>query len=141
LVDYVCRRPATQITRSGASEAFAPPDGKLIYYRKTRLRAIWSVSAEGGVEKPVPELQRFDRIFRSWGVVRQGIYFISQEERPQQTVRFFSFDTRQVSPILTLDKEPVWDYPDVALSSDGRRLLTARLDLEVNDLMMTTNFR
>jgi hypothetical protein len=29
----------------------------------------------------------------------------------------------------------------VALSSDGRMLLTARLDQEVNDLMLLENFR
>ena len=131
---------ATQITRGGASEGFPSPDGKLIYYIRVGWGAIWSVPTDGGVEKPVPELQRFDRIFRSWGVVGQGIYFISREEGPRQTVRFFSFETRQVSPILTLDKEPIWDYPAVALSPDGRRLLTARLDLEVNDLMMVENF-
>lgn len=87
------------------------------------------------------ELQHYDHIFRSWGVVPQGIYFMSKEEGPRQTVRFFSFATRQVTPLLTLDREPIWNYPDVALSPDGRRLLTARLDQEVNDLMLIENFR
>lgn len=132
---------ATQITHHGACEAFASPDGKLIYYTKVGWGAIWSVPTEGGDEKPVPELKRYDRIFRTWGIMREGIYFMSREEGSQQTVRFFSFATRQVSSLLTLDKEPIWSYPDVALSSDGRRLLTARLDQEVNDLMLIENFR
>jgi Tol biopolymer transport system component len=132
---------ATQITRSGACEAFSSPDGKLLYYTKRGWGAIWTVPAEGGPEEPVPELQRYDRIFRSWGVIRDGIYFMSREQGPRQTVWFFSFATRQVSPLLTLDKEPIWSYPDVALSADGSRLLTAHLDQEVNDLMLIQNFR
>jgi len=132
---------ASQITRGGGCEAFASPDGRLLYYTPRGWSAIWSVPADGGPEEPVPELQRYDRIFRSWGIVPQGIYFISREERAHQTVRFFSFATRQISPLLTLSKEPIWDYPDVALSSDGRRLLTAWLEQEVNDLMLIDNFR
>jgi eukaryotic-like serine/threonine-protein kinase len=137
----VAAGPATQITRSGACEAFPSPDGKLLYYTKRGWGAIWAVAAEGGPEEPVTELQRYDRIFRSWGIIPEGIYFMSREEGSRQTVRFFSFAIRQVSSLLTLDKEPIWSYPDVALSSDGRRLLTARLDQEVNDLMMIENFR
>jgi len=133
--------PATQITRGGGCEAFSSPDGKLLYYTKRGWGAIWTVPTEGGPEKPVPELERYDRIFRSWGIIREGIYFMSREEGPRQTVRFFTFATRQVSSLLTLDKEPIWNYPDVALSSDGSRLLTARLDQEVNDLMLIENFR
>lgn len=132
---------ATQLTHQGACEAFGSPDGKLVYYTKHEWGAIWSVPAGGGAERPVPELQRFNRIFRSWGVVKQGIYFMSKEEGPRHVVRFFSFATRQVTPLLTLEKEPIWNYPDLALSPDGRRLLTARLDQEVNDLMLIENFR
>ena len=131
--------PATQLTHSGAGEALPSPDGKLVYF--TKRGTIWTVPADGGPEKPVPELERFDRIFRSWGMVKEGIYFMSKEEGPRQIVRFFSFATRQVTPLLTSDKEPIWDYPDVALSPDGRRLLTARIDQEVNDLILIENFR
>jgi Tol biopolymer transport system component len=133
--------PAIQITRGGACEAFSSPDGKVLYYTKRGWGAIWNVPAEGGAEKPVPELQRYDRIFRSWGIIREGIYFMSREQGSRQTVRFFNFATRQVTSLLTLDKEPIWSYPDVALSADGRRLLTGRLDQEVNDLMLIENFR
>jgi Tol biopolymer transport system component len=134
--------PAMQLTYHGASEAFASPDGKLVYYSKPDpWGAIWSVPADGGPEKPVPELTRFDNIYRSWGVVQQGIYFISKEQRPKQMVRFFSFATRRVTPLLTLNGEPAWDVPDVALSWDGRRLLVVRLDRKVDDLMLIKNFQ
>ena len=129
-----------QITRSGACEAFASPDGKLIYFTNHQWGAIWAAPVEGGQEQPVPELKSFDRIFRSWGVLDQGIYFMSRQDKPHQTIRFFSFATRKVTPLLILDKEPIWDYPDVSVSPDGRRLLSANLDQEVNDLMLMENF-
>jgi hypothetical protein len=73
--------------------------------------------------------------------VQQGIYFISKEQGPHQIVRFFSFATRQITELLTLEGGPTWNSPDVALSSDGRRLLIARLDQETNDLMLIKNLR
>lgn len=143
--DQVWRMPVIggapiQLTRHGGSEAFASPDGKLIYYTKDSWGALWTVPVEGGPEKPLPELERFDKIFRSWGVIDQGIYFIARENTPHQTIRFFSFATHQVTSLVTLDKEPIWNYPDVTLSNDGRRLLYACLDQEVNDLMLIENF-
>ncbi|HXE14513.1 MAG TPA: protein kinase [Bryobacteraceae bacterium] len=132
---------ASQVTYSGASEAFASPDGKLVYFTKRPWSAIWSVPVDGGSEKPLPALERFDKIFRSWGVLAQGIYFISREDTPRQTIRFYSFDTGRITKVMKLDKDPIWDYPDIALSNDGRLLLTACLDQEVNDLMLIENFR
>ena len=129
-----------QLTRHGGSEAFASPDGKLVYYTKDRWGAIWTVPVGGGPEKTLPELERFDKIFRSWGVIDRGIYFITREDAPHQTVRFFSFATRQITSLVILDREPIWNYPDVALSNDGHRLLSACLDQEVNDLMLIENF-
>jgi eukaryotic-like serine/threonine-protein kinase len=131
---------ATQLTYGGASEAFASPDGKLVYFTKRTWGAIWTVPVDGGTEKPVPELQRYDRIFRSWGVVDRGIYFISKQDGVHQTIRFFSFPTRRITSLVTLDGEPIWNYPDVALSGDGRQLLSACLDQEFNDLMLVENF-
>lgn len=144
--DQIWRIPAeggsaAQITRSGASEAFASPDGKLLFFTKQSWAAIWTVPVAGGEEKPVPELASFNKIFRSWGLLDRGIYFISREDTPHQTIRFFSFATRQVSPVLEVDKPPIWDYPDLAISRDERLLLFACLDHEVNDLMLIENFR
>ncbi|MBV8867272.1 MAG: serine/threonine-protein kinase [Acidobacteriaceae bacterium] len=131
---------AVQVTYGGGSEAFASPDGKRVYFTKTAWSALWSVPVDGGPEQPVRELEHFDKIFRSWGIVDRGIYFISKEDLPHQTIRFFSFATRQVTPLVRLDREPIWDYPDLVLSRDGSLLLSACLDQEVNDLMLIENF-
>ena len=99
-----------------------------------------SITIGGGPELPVPELAQFS-ISRSWGGIRDGIYFIARENQTPQSVRFFRFGTRRVDTILRLEKDPGWIFPALALSSDGRRLLTVQTDREVNDLMMITNFR
>jgi Tol biopolymer transport system component/serine/threonine protein kinase len=132
-----------QLTHDGAYESRPSPDGRTVYYTKstsTGCCEMWSIPVGGGPELPVAELARFS-ISRSWGVIRDGIYFIARENQMRQSVRFFSFATRQVTTILRLDKDPGWIFPALALSSDGRRLLAVQTDREVNDLMMITNFR
>jgi Tol biopolymer transport system component len=134
---------ATQVTFGGAYEGRTSDDGT-IYFRKSTpggCCAIWSVPAAGGREEPVPELEKFARISRSWGALKQGIYFIAKENEPRQTVRFFSFGTREVADVVRLDKEPDWSYLGLAMSADGRYLLTVQIDREANDLMMIENFR
>jgi Tol biopolymer transport system component len=134
---------AFQVTRGGAYEGRPSPDGRTVYYTKSTSAgccSMWSIAVGGGPELPVPELAQFS-LSRSWGVIRDGIYFIARENQTRQSVRFFSFATRQVAEILRLEKDPGWIFPALALSSDGRRLLTVQTDREVNDLMMITNFR
>jgi len=65
---------------------------------------------------------------------------MSKQDGVHQTIHFFSFATRRITSLVTLDKEVIWNYPNVALSHDGRRLLSVRLDQEVNDLMLIENF-
>ncbi len=144
--DQIWKIPATggtpiQLTHGGASEAIASPDGQFVYFTKQVWGPIWSVPSSGGPEQPLTALKTFNKIFRSWGVVKQGIYFMSREDAPHQTIRFFSFASGRVTPLVILSKEPIWDYPDLALSRDGRQLLAACLDQEVNDLMQIENFR
>jgi Tol biopolymer transport system component len=132
--------PPVQITHGGATEGFASPDGKTVYFTNHVWGAIGSVPVNGGPEKIVPELAKYDKLFRSWGIIGRGIYFLSREDAPHQTIRFFSFSTKRVTPLVTLEKEPIWDYPDVALSQQGRLILFAYLDQEINDLMLIENF-
>jgi hypothetical protein len=135
---------AVQVTFGGSYEGRPSPDGNTIYFRKSTpggCCAIWSVPAAGGQEEPVPELEKFATISRSWGVLEEGIYFIAKENEPRQTVRFFSFGTREVADVVRLDKEPDWSYLGLAMSAHGRYLLTVQIDREANDLMMIENFR
>jgi len=132
-----------QLTHTGAFEAVPSPDGKLVYFTKQVHGpecAIWSVPAAGGPEEIVPELETFNRISRGWGVTERGIYFMSYEDSPQQTVRLFNFKTQKITPLFALEKQVQWGVPSLALSADGRYALAVQLDHTVNDLMMIENF-
>jgi hypothetical protein len=89
----------------------------------------------------VEELVNFRGIRRSWGVIERGIYFVSYEESPQQTVQFLSFQTRKISALFLLEKPLASFGPALALSRDGRYALAAQLDHAVDDLMMIEDFR
>ncbi len=129
-----------QITTRGAMEGFPSADGRVLYFSNRPWGTISTVPVNGGPEKVLPELAQYHKIFRSWGVVNRGIYFLSRQDSPQQTIRFFSFATRRVTSLAILAKEPIWNYPNVALSQDGRLMLFAYLDRDINDLMLIENF-
>jgi hypothetical protein len=77
-----------------------------------------------------------------WGVLKQGTYFIAKENEPREAVCFFSCGAREVAAhVVRLDKEPDWAFLGLAMSVDGRSLLTVQIDREANDLMMIENFR
>ena len=135
---------AIQVTHSGAFEAHPSPDGGSIYFSKQPPQqgsAIWSVPASGGIEKSVPELQSFHSIGRCWGTTEQGIYFISYEDSPRQTVRFLSFQSHKVTVLFSLPKQIQWGVSALSLSRDGRYAMAAQYDHAVNDLSMIENFR
>jgi dipeptidyl aminopeptidase/acylaminoacyl peptidase len=132
-----------RVTHMGANEAMPAANG-LVYFTKDVPGAsgtIWSVPAAGGPERPVPQLTEFGGITRSWGVLREGIYFLSKDELSRQVVRFLSFRTNRVTALFAIPKETMWDVPAVALSQDGRYALIVQLDHRINDLVMIDHFR
>jgi len=130
-----------QLTHTGASEGFESPDGKLFYFSKDRqIYGLWSVPVEGGEEKLAPEFSQVG-YRRSWGVLPQGLYFITKEETPRQTIKFYSFAARRLFPLVTVEKEPLYFQPGLALSPDGRLLLYAQRDSRVHDILLLENFR
>jgi Tol biopolymer transport system component len=135
---------AIQVTHTGADEARPSPDGNAVYFRKSTPAGcceIWSVPVAGGPEEAVPELKGFTTVSRSWCVQNQGIYFIARQNEPRQKVRLLNFATREVADVVTLEKDPDWDFLGLAVSPDGRSLLTVQIDREADDLMLMENFR
>lgn len=134
---------ATQVTRNGGREPLCSADGKIVYYTKGFGGApIWSVPSGGGLERPVAGMEAFDSVDRLWGVLQQGIYFISwQAGAAQQRIQFFSFPARRVATLGDWDSRERSTTPDLALSADGCHLLAVHKDQEINDLMMIQNFR
>ena len=60
---------------------------------------------------------------------------------PRRTIQFYSFATRHVTPLLTIEKDPLYFQPGLTISPDGRLLLYAQRDAKVNDLLLLENFR
>ena len=127
-----------QITHHGAFDGYESPGGKLLYYTKYS-GGIWSVPVDGGPEQLVPELRDAPYV-RSWGVSKEGIYFVDNRARPA-SVRVFNFRTRRLTTLLAPPGEIPSGTPSLAIAPDGRWLLVARIQYRVNDLMMIENFR
>ena len=131
-----------QLTRGGGAEAAESPDGRTIYYTKVPEMGpgLWTVPAGGGHEERVLESVRFGY----WAVARGGIYFIDFDvpRDAPRPVRFFDFQSRQVTQVGTVENTVSWsNTPGFAISPDGRSLLYTSLESTDADLMLVDNFR
>jgi Tol biopolymer transport system component len=128
---------AVQVTRKGGREAFESPDGKFVYYVKSHgLLGIWRIPVEGGEEVRV--LDRGSQGF--WGIAEAGIYFAEPDAKPNPTIHFFSFATRRLTQIATLEKRLIQtNLGAFAVSLDGRWILCTQLDRAESDIMLVEN--
>ena len=130
-----------QVTRHGAYESFASSDGQTLYYTKDRgVYGIWSVPVSGGDEKPVPELSRAG-YWRSWGIARDGLYFVTNGHSTGFVLKLFDFARRNVADLMTMEKEPLWLGAGLGVSTDGKSVLYAQSDHVINDIMLVEGFR
>jgi hypothetical protein len=133
--------PATQVTQGGGYESFESPDGKLLYYSKDDAPGLWSVPVDGGAGTRVLDSVRHFW----WALADIGIYFVNaddgQHPGAQRQLSFFSFETRKVVPVGTLNREIPPDTPSLAASRDGRRLLVLGREQSGSDLILVDNFR
>jgi Tol biopolymer transport system component len=133
--------PASQLTRKGGFEAVEAPDGKTLYYSKGYTDGLWTVPSTGGEEHPVAELAEAG-YWRSWTMTQDGIYFVARTgSAPPRPLKFFSFATRRVTQIGTVDKDPLRWVPGLAISPDGRWLLYAQIEQDTSTIMLVENFR
>jgi Tol biopolymer transport system component len=127
---------AVQLTRGGAWEALASPDGKALYFIRDRTRpGLWSIPVEGG--KETAELNPV--WISNWTLTPEGIYFVDFNGEPALKFRRFGSPT-----IRTLGAVPKlsWDFmPNVTVTSDGRWFAWSQYDRHGADLMLIENFR
>jgi Tol biopolymer transport system component len=141
--DYqLWRVPATggepvQITRKGAFESFAAPDGKTILYTSGNSgKGIWQVGIDGGEENPVAELANAG-FWRSWVVTESGVYYISRAEKPPYRLKHFDFATRRTEEIWTTEKQPLRYHSGLSASPDAKWLLYSQYDQSTSNIMLT----
>jgi len=128
---------AMQVTKKGGFAALESPDGRFVYYSNG---PIWRVPVNGGEEMPIPGFSEAVP-WGQWAVSEPGIYFVRLEASSSRShIEFFSFATRQVTEIATLEKKIVGG-PSLSVSSDGRRILFAQIDRNDSDLVFVENFR
>ncbi|MDQ2747804.1 MAG: hypothetical protein M3T96_11165, partial [Acidobacteriota bacterium] len=126
---------AVQITKQGAFEMFAAPDGKTIIYSKGVGKfGLWQVGVDGADEKPIPELAEVGAL-RSWFVGQKGVYFTAFDTQPPFHIKFFDFATRQTKQITDTDKSPLNYYANLSVSPDGKKILYARQDQSASAIM------
>jgi Tol biopolymer transport system component len=133
---------AVQLTHGGGAEAFESPDGRTVYYTKVPEigPGLWTVPAAGGEEAAVLPSVRFGY----WAVAQNGIYFIDFGVPPDapRPVNFYSFRSRHVIPVGTVEKTAAWtNTPGFAVSPDGRWLLYSSLESTDADLILVDRFR
>ena len=119
---------AVQITKQGAFEMFAAPDGRRIIYSKGGGKSgLWSVETDGADEKPLPELINAGA-WRSWFVGRNGVYYTEFSAQPPFRLKFFDFAARRIKEIAAVEKSPLLYYSNLSVSADGKKILYARQD-------------
>lgn len=131
-----------QLTRTSGFEAFESPDGSLLYFTKGRTQAgLWSMPVDGAAESAV-----VDGVHSSfWSVANDGIFFVDYNPDAARTahkpVKFFSFETRQVREVASIDKEISNSSPAFSVTRDGRSILWTQIDQRGAQLILVENFR
>ena len=143
-VMQICRVPIeggepTPLTTQGGYAPRTPSVDERIYY--SRDHEIWSVSHAGGDERRVMGIPARPAEFNdSWALSAAGIYFINPDpHRPG--IDFFQLGSARIVRVVDLPGRPAPWGGELALSSDGKRLLYPQLDAIESDIMLVNNFR
>jgi len=112
-----------QVTHHGSFAAFESYDAKTIYYSRFNGAGIWSVPVASGEEKRITVAPHLGY----WGhfaVTEAGLYLVDSDAEPGPTIKYYDFQSRRLTPILTLKDghdAGAW-RANLAASSDGRTL-------------------
>jgi Tol biopolymer transport system component/DNA-binding winged helix-turn-helix (wHTH) protein len=128
----------TQVTRNGGIAAFESLDAKTLYYSKFEGGGLWGMSVGGGAEERIT-----DALHRGyWGhfaVTEAGIYLLDVDATPRPTIMYYSFEKRQLRPVLQLEEHPCPWMANLSASRDGRTLLFAQW-IPQSSIVMAENF-
>ena len=127
---------AIQLTKQGAFESFATPDGKSIYYSKANgVAGLWRVSVEGENESAVAELAEAGS-WRYWTLTNNGIYYVAYSPNPPYRIKFYDFSTQQTKEITATLRPPILTYSGLSVSADGKTILYAQRDQNTSNIML-----
>ena len=129
-----------QLTEHGGFAPLESYDGRTLYYSKFDQPGIWSMPASGGSESPVVAGKPQVGYWGHWAVTEGGLYLLDADAEPRPTIEFYSFATRRITPVLSLEKSPSDWQPSLSASRDGRTVFYTQSDPQ-SAIKMVENFR
>jgi Tol biopolymer transport system component/DNA-binding winged helix-turn-helix (wHTH) protein len=129
-----------RLTEHGGFDPLESYDGRTVYYSKFDEPGIWSMPASGGSESLVVTGKPQVSYWGHWAVTESGLYLLDADTEPRPTIEFYSFATRRIMPVLSLEKRPNPWQPSVSASRDGRTVFYAQSDPQ-SVIRMVENFR
>lgn len=131
---------AVSVTQNGGFDSYESPDGKFLYYTRQRETAgVWRLQLETGNEEAIAGLEGI-KDHRSWILSGRRLYFV-QSTRSGAVLKFLDLATGRVANVATLQKNPVYGPPGLAVSPDGRSVLYVQRDSSASDIMVVENFK
>ncbi|MFL6439984.1 MAG: protein kinase domain-containing protein [Terriglobales bacterium] len=134
--------PVTQMTTGGGFACQLSPDGRFIYYMKTRSGGeIWRLELATKCEEPVvPEMKS-----RNWKVLRDGIYMLDSNSNSQigsaariADARFYRFATKKLENLKFRTPKAI-SYLGIDLSSDAKWVYYTQVDSLTSELYLVEN--
>ena len=71
---------------------------------------------------------------------RSGLYLLDADAEPRPTIEFYSFATRRITPVLSLEQKPSSWSASLSASRDGRTVFYTQSDPQ-SVIKMVENFR
>lgn len=130
--------PKVQVTRNGGFYALESPDGRYLYYARSRsLPGLWRVPVAGGAETPVLESLKAG-FWGYWAVGREGIYFVDSDSPGGEHARIFHYRLSDgaLREVAAIEKPVVPGDPAFALEPGGRSLTYVQVDQSGSDIML-----
>jgi hypothetical protein len=139
---------AVQVTKGGGYGTIGATDGFIYYSRnsgvavatgkKSSEPGIWKVPLDGGEETRVFDQGGVHSLF----VTDDGIYFSNAGAKPVPAIEFYSFATKQMTTLVSIEKSKYYgqNAGQLAVSPDGKWILYLQIDQEDNDIMLVENF-
>ena len=125
---------ALQIAKR-AERPIESPDGQRVFFIRDEM--LWTVKSDGTGEEQVAGMPHVwsDR----WTPYGSGIYFVKYND--EKSICFFDLSSRETRTVFNMGKYPPNQMGNLAVSSDGKRLLFAQRDEATSELMMIENWR
>jgi Tol biopolymer transport system component/DNA-binding winged helix-turn-helix (wHTH) protein len=129
-----------RLTERGGFDPIESYDGRTIYYSKLDEAGIWSMPASGGIESLLIADKPQIGYWGYWALTDAGLYLLNFDAEQRQTIEFYNFSTRRISPILSLEeKADTWE-PGLSASRDGRTIYYTQFDPQ-SSIKLVENLR